>query len=204
MKLFYLKGLIFIALLCSLCVNAKAILPKGRKGERRCKDIKRYCKRCRENAFGQVIDIEFVNNVIIEREFFTYLTHLEKVTFSGEQRYIQQYSLEEISVISTVTEVYLNSTTFTSSQYNMTIFQKCTKLTVFQVSGKNYLEKIRPKPVHILSKPKPKPKPNHPKSKPNHPKPKPEPPKPKPEPPKPKPEPPKPKPEPSMPKPRYH
>jgi len=168
----YLKGLIFIALLCSLCVNAN-VVPIGKswkpsplspppKLERRCKDIKRYCRRCRENAFGQVIDIEFVENVIIEHEFFTYLSHLEKVTFSGEQHNIQQYNLEEMTTISSLTEVHLNSNAFTSSKYNMTIFQKITKLTIFEVSGVDYIPRIFPKRRHPNRKTYPKHRDHHP------------------------------------------
>jgi len=134
MILNYLKGLTIATLFCSLCVNAGVI------AEMTCSDIVTICSSCIQNSYGHVIELVLKENIQVEEGFFSSFNYLEKLTFTGEQRYIEQYHLQEISYITTLLELYLESSVFTSSQYNMNIFENSSSLSVLEVAGINYFE----------------------------------------------------------------
>jgi len=99
------------------------------------------CSQCVENSFGQITELVIKENVELEEGFFSALTALEKVTISGYQQSITQSTLVELTTIKTLKEVYFESEAFASSQYNMSIFEKCSNLSIVKIGQTTYFDR---------------------------------------------------------------
>jgi len=121
MRFNYFKELISSALLYALCV-------KG------CKETKFFASKCVPNANGQIIELELKNNAVVKAGYLSSLTSIEKLTISGEQKFIQQYHFNEIATSTTLKEIHLTYTSVSSSNIDMTVLKKNVNLYYLEVS----------------------------------------------------------------------
>jgi len=121
MRFNYFKELISSALLYALCV-------KG------CKETKFFASKCVPNANGQIIELELKNNAVVDAKYFSTLTSIEKLTISGEQKYIQQSHFNEIATRTTLKEIHLTYTSVSINKIDMTVLKKNKNLSYLEVS----------------------------------------------------------------------
>jgi len=122
MRFNYLKELLSSALVCALCVNAN---------ESRCPDVS---LRCAANSNGQITELELKNNAVFDAKYFSTLTSIEKLTISGEQKYIQQSHFNEIATSTTLKELHLTYNSASITNIDMTVVKKISSLTYLEVS----------------------------------------------------------------------
>jgi len=133
MRFNFLKGLVSSALFCSFYANARFL----QTSHFRCKHIRSICNKCVENSYGFVTELEIKNNAYIEHEVLSNLYGLEKLSICGEQKYIEQYHLNEIATLQSLKELHLASSSFESTQFDMSVLESNTELSYLELSGFN-------------------------------------------------------------------
>jgi len=133
MRFNFLKGLIGSALLYSLNVNARVLQTSNYS----CHHFISIYESCKENSYGFVSELVIKENAYIESGVISSFIGLEKLVISGSQKYIQQYHFNEISSLTSLRELHLTSASFSSIQFDMSVFRKNTALSYLELSGFN-------------------------------------------------------------------
>jgi len=133
MRFNYFKRLINSALFCSFYVNARVI----QTSQLCCHHLIDISKSCKENSYGFVSELEVKENAYIGSGVISSLYGLKKLSICGEQNFIQQYHLNEISTLESLNELHLASFSFSDTQFDMSVLENNTELTYLELSGFN-------------------------------------------------------------------
>jgi len=137
MRFNYLKGLISSSLFCSLYVNAAVF-------QYRCENLISIYKSCKEDINGFISELVIKENAYIEKGLISCLEGLQSIIFSGEQKYIGQSHLEEISTLESLREFHLTDSSFISNtNLDFSVFEGNSHITILDIVGYDKTIKFR-------------------------------------------------------------
>jgi len=129
MKFVNLKGLFTSALFFTLCVKAQEYT-NG------CNKIKSIAYKCEEDHYGYVTGLDLESKADVEKNVFSNLKDLEKLTIDGLQDKLKQYHFDEIATLPGLKEVHLSFTDISESdeKLDMSVLNKLEKLTYLDLT----------------------------------------------------------------------
>eukprot|EP00833_Pecoramyces_ruminatium_P018744 jgi/Orpsp1_1/1192776/evm.model.d7180000095819.1 len=117
MRFNYFKGLLSSALFFAFYANAQEY-------QDGCNEAKKIAKRCEEDHYGYVTELEFKENVNVKKGELSHLLFgIEKLIIDDSQDSLQQYHYDEIANLDNLRELHLNFFNSGSKKLNMNVFK---------------------------------------------------------------------------------
>jgi len=122
--------------------NCTPVVKIGCKHEK----ILGIARSCKENSLGHVVDLVIKENSYIEKGLIESLYYCSSITFYGQQIYIEQYILIEITHIPILRQFHLprSSYSYNYSKLDFTIFEKNEFIYDIDIEGYDYGHKGKP------------------------------------------------------------